>query len=463
MKTQTYNLLTGNVTKGLVAFGMPVFFANLLQQFYGIVDMIAVGQFVGSAGLAAISNASMISFILTALCPGVAMGGTVLVAQYKGAGDAAALRESVGTLFSLTMICSIALTICGYLLYRPVFELMRVPGEAMQYACDYMHIICGGIIFVFGYNAVCAVLRGLGDSKNPLYFVMIATCVNVVLDIVLIGRYGMGTKGAAVATVISQAVSFVIAILYLWRKTTVFDFRWKSLVIKRNKAKLILRVGLPSAAQMAVVNLSYLIVTGMLNGFGVAVAAASGIGLKVNTFAAMPCWAVGQAVTTMAGQNMGAGDIPRVKKVVRAGLLISVLVSLVMIAMFQLFAQQVIMLFNTDAEVVREGVLYLRICCSLNCAAYAVMYTCNSFATGIGAAGFALVNSMIDCVVTRIVLSYLVGVTFGCGFLGIYVVEMAAPVLPAIAGFLYFKSRRWEKRSLIHAGQGGGNRARDNG
>ena len=168
-------------------------------------------------------------------------------------------------------------------------------------------------------------------------------------------------------------------------------------------------------------------------------------------------------LTTMAGQNMGAGDIPRVKKDVRAGLLISVLVSLVMIAMFQLFAQQVIMLFNTDAEVVREGVLYLRICCSLNCAAYAVMYTCNSFATGIGAAGFALVNSMIDCVVTRIVLSYLVGVTFGCGFLGIYVVEMAAPVLPAIAGFLYFKSRRWEKRSLIHAGQGGGNRARDNG
>ncbi len=443
------DLLTGNVTRGIISFGLPVFFANLLQSFYSIVDMIAVGQFVGSAGLAAISNASMISFILNAVCIGVSMGGNVLVAQYQGAKNSNSRKKAVGTLFSLTLIFSAALTVCAFLAYGPIFELMRVPQESMRYAREYMQVICGGTVFVFGYNAVCAVFRGLGDSKRPLYFVIVATIVNVVLDVVLIGFLRMGTRGAAIATVASQMVAFLIAVLYLRRRTDVFDFKWKSFAIRKEEAKKILRVGLPSAGQMAVVNSSYLIVTGMLNVYGVAVAAAAGIGLKLNTFAAMPCWAVGQAVTTMVGQSMGAGNFERVRKITKAGVWMSILVTSLMTVCFQIFAEPVIMMFDTNPQVVREGVLYLRICCSLNFVAYAMMYIYNSFATGAGAAAFAFLNSILDCIVMRIVCSYIVGVVMGYGFVGIYVVEMLAPVLPAIVGFLYFRRGGWKKKSLV--------------
>lgn len=448
MENKTLDLTSGNVTRQMLRFAWPLFLANLLQSFYSIVDMIAVGQFVGSAGLAAVSNASIIVFVITSLCTGIAMGGTVLVAQYAGARNDRSRAEAVGTLFTLCTAASAIVTVVSLLAYRYVFVWMQVPQEALLYAQEYMETISWGIVFVFGYNAVCAVLRGMGDSKRPLYFVLVATLINVGLDILLIGGLKMGTRGAALATIISQGMSFLIAALYLKRHREIVRLK-RSDLFQKDKAKLILKIGLPSAGQMAILNLSYVIATGMLNTFGVAVAAAAGVGLKINTFAVMPIWAVGQAVTTMAGQNMGAKDVERTARVGKTGALISVVASLIMTALFQLFAPQVIGLFNTDPEVLREGVLYLRICCSLNCAAYAVMYAYNAFATGLGDSLFAFFNSLLDCVVIRIFGSFLLGFVFGYGFVGIYVAEMLAPVPPAIAAAVYFYRGRWKKRQLI--------------
>ena len=219
------DLTTGNVSKTLILFALPMLLANLLQSFYSIVDMLVIGRIVGETGLAAISNASMISFIINSICIGVTMGGTVLVAQFKGANDEQGQSETVGTLFTISLIASLIVTILGLLVYQPLFMLLNVPAIAMKDACEYMQIICYGTVFVFGYNAVCSIMKGFGDSKSPIYFIAIATLVNIVLDVILVGSLGMWTKGAGYAIIFSQGASLLISIIHL----------------KRNNLSLILR------------------------------------------------------------------------------------------------------------------------------------------------------------------------------------------------------------------------------
>ena len=409
------------------------------------------GRIVGETGLAAISNASMISFIINLICIGVTMGGTVLVAQFKGANDEQGQSETVGTLFSISLIASLIVTILGLLVYRPLFRLLNVPAVSMQDACEYMKIICYGTVFVFGYNAVCSIMKGFGDSKSPLYFIAIATVVNIVLDITLVGVLGMGTKGAAYATIFSQGASLLISIIHLKRNNFVFDFKAQHFAIKRDKLIVILKVGLPTAIQMVVVNISYLMITGMLNHFGVSVAAASGVGLKVNTFACMPCWAIGQAVTAMVGQNIGANNVERVKKTTKIGLYLNIIITLIVILFVQIFARQIIMLFNpANPEVIEDGILYLRICCGMNSLIYAVMYTFDSFAIGIGSANVAMINALLDAVIVRLPVSWLLAFTVNMGFSGVYIGQAVSPLFPAIVGFLYFKSKVWESKRLIY-------------
>lgn len=170
MENKEQNLTVGSVPKKLIRFAFPLFGANLLQSLYSIIDMLVVGRIVGKNGLAAISNASMIGFIINSICIGVTMGGTVLAAQYKGAEDEQGQKETIGTLFSLSFLAAILVTAAGLFLYAPLFSLLHVPAEAMKDACSYMEIICMGTIFVFGYNAVCSLMKGLGDSKSPLFF-----------------------------------------------------------------------------------------------------------------------------------------------------------------------------------------------------------------------------------------------------------------------------------------------------
>lgn len=450
MEMSEQDLTVGNVTKKLIKFGTPLLLANLLQSLYSIVDMLVVGRVVGSIGIAAISNASMISFIINSICIGITMGGTVLVAQYKGANDEQGQKETVGTLFSISAIAAVIITILGISAYKPIFMLLNVPSEAMKDACEYMLIICVGTIFVFGYNAVCSIMRGFGNSRSPLYFVALATLIHIILDILLVGPMELGTKGAALATIVSQGISFFVSIVHLRRHKFVFDFKLKSFAIKADKMKIILRVGVPSAIQMVVVNVSYLLITGMLNVYGVAIAAASGIGLKVCTFAGMPCWAVGQAVSAMVGQNMGAGKIQRVESTTKIGLRLNLFVTLLAVIIVQLYAESIIMLFDPlNSDVVKEGILYLRICCSVNSLIYATMYTYDAFATGIGVSTLAMCNSFLDAVVVRLFFSWILGIALGYGFIGIYIGQALSPILPAIVGLIYFRTSRWRKRKLI--------------
>lgn len=449
--TEEQNLLSGSVPKKLAAFAFPLLLANILQSFYNVVDMLVVGQIVGDTGLAAINNASKLCYIINSICIGMTMGGAVLIAQYKGANDKKGQTETFQALTILSFVSALLVTVIGLTFYQPLFRVLNVPSDAYQDACDYMKIICWGTVFVFGYNAVCSVLKGLGDSKSPLYFVGIATIINIVLDILLVGPLGMGTAGAAYATITAQGISFVISIFYL-RKHKVFfsaDVH-KKFTLQMDKLFSILKVGLPTAIQMVVVNTAYLLVTGMLNQFGTSVSAASGVGLQINTFAGMPCWAIGQAVTAMVGQCMGAGEIKRARKVVKIGLLLNISVTLAVVIGVQVFAEQLILLFgSTSAEVINDGVYYLRVCCGVNSLIYAAMYTLDSFAIGVGAANIAMLNALLDAVIVRLPVSWLLAFTLNIGFPGIYYGQALSPILPAIVGFVYFQNKGWERKTLI--------------
>ena len=446
--TQEQDLLTGNVPKKLIRFAFPLFLANLLQALYNVVDMLVVGKIVGEIGLAAISNASMLCFIINSLCIGLTMGGSVLVAQCKGVCDQKGQRDTIGMLFLLSLAASVLVTMLGLAAYEPLFRVLDVPAEAYPDACGYMEIICWGTVFVFGYNTVCSILKGLGDSKTPFFFVGVATILNVLLDILLVGPCSMGTVGAAWATIAAQGGSFLGSLVYLWRRQ--WGFPHEKIELRREILRAILKIGLPIATQMVVVNTAYLLVTGMLNPFGTSVAAASGVGLKINTFAGMHCWAIGQAITAMVGQCMGAGQIRRARQVVRSGLLLNLAVTAAVVVTVQSLAEPLIRLFDsTSPEVIRVGVLYLRLCCGVNSLIYAAMYTLDSFAIGVGAAHVAMVNALLDAVVVRLPVAWLLAFSFSIGFSGIYLGQALSPILPALVGFTYFKSRGWERKTLV--------------
>ena len=455
--TEEHSLLTGSVPKKLVVFAFPLLLANILQSFYNVVDMLVVGRIVGDTGLAAIGNASKLCYIINSICIGMTMGGAVLIAQYKGADDKKGQAESFQMLALLSLVSSLLVTIVSLATYQPLFKMLNVPADTYQDACGYMKIICCGTVFVFGYNAVCSVLKGLGDSKSPLYFVGIATIINVVLDIILVGPFGMGTAGAACATITAQGISFVISLFYLKRHKIFFSMETqRKFMFQWDKLTAILKVGLPTAIQMVVVNTAYLLVTGMLNQFGTAVSAAFNVGLQINTFAGMPCWAIGQAVTAMVGQCMGAGQVKRIRKVVKISLLMNVAVTLVVVISIQIFAKPLILLFgSTSPEVVNDGVYYLRICCGFNSLIYAAMYTLDSFAIGVGAANVAMINALLDAVIVRLPMSWILAFALNMGFPGIYYGQALSPVLPAIVGLLYFMSKKWERKPLIQSGNKG--------
>lgn len=439
----------------LLRFAFPLFLANMLQAFYNVVDMLVVGKMVGEIGLAAISNASMLCFIINSLCIGLTMGGSVLVA--KGAGDQKGQRDTIGMLFLLSLAASVVVTMLGLAVYEPLFRALDVPAEAYSDACGYMEIICWGTVFVFGYNTVCSILKGLGDSKTPLFFVGVATILNVLLDVLLVGPCSMGTAGAAWATIAAQGVSFVGSLVYLWRRQ--WSFPHGKMELRREILLAILKAGLPTATQMVVVNTAYLLVTGMLNPFGTSVAVASGVGLKINTFAGMHCWAIGQAITAMVGQCVGAGRIQRVRQVVRSGLLLNLAATAAVVVTVQLLAEPLIRLFDsTSPEVIRVGVLYLRLCCGVNSLVYAAMYTLDSFAIGVGAAHVAMVNALLDAVVVRLPVGWLLAFSLSMGFSGIYLGQALSPILPALVGFIYFRSRVWERKTLVREPSGEGSR-----
>lgn len=435
-------------SRRLVYFSIPIFFSNFLQIFYALVDMAVVGHFVGSAGLASIANGSIFAYIACSIGTGLALGGAVLVGRYKGAGSESGQKESISSLMVLSLLAGAMVSPLCLFYAEPLFILLNVDQTVLPQAVSYVSIINAGLVLFYLGTAISFVLRGMGDSRSPLYFMLVGGLINIILDLILVGGFSFGVKGAALATVAAQAGSLVFSLFYL-KRNGIHEISLSGVRPNFVKIKAILRISLPSMIQLLVVNLSYLTITGLLNGFGVSVAAAAGIGIKICTLAVMPCWAIGQALTAMVSISLGAGKGDDAEIYGKTAVRLNLMVTALIVLGVQVFAEPLIKCFNPlDQSVINDGIFYLRICCSLGCVLYAVMYTFNCLATGAGAASFAMFNSLLDSILIRFVL---IGWLYwaGYGLPAIYLGQALSALLPAAVGSAYFHRRKWKVRKLI--------------
>ncbi len=445
------DLTRGGVTATLLRFALPFMLSNALQAAYSIVDMLVVGQYVGSAGLSAVSVSSQVVNLMTSLCMGFATSGQVCISQLVGGQRREELQRTIGTLFTTVGALALLMTAAG-LLCTPVFlRLLNVPEAAFDAARSYLLICSGGVVFIYGYNTVSAILRGMGDSDHPLVFIGVATAANVALDLLLVGACGMGTAGAALATVCSQAFSFTLSLVFLFRRRAAFgfDFRPASFRVDRQALRPLAKLGLPFALQMASIDVSMLFVSRLVNtGGGVIGSAAFGVFTRLQQIPDILSRSIGMATSGMVGQCLGANDHRRVDKSVHTALLFNAAIWCVFVALFRLFPEAFFSLFTSEKAVLAMAGLCATACLS-SLPANAIMGPCNSFVTAVGDAKFCLLIALLDGVVARILLSYLLGDVFRLGMIGYFLGFSLATYVTAVPTYLYFLRGKWKQKSFL--------------
>ena len=452
MKTKklSKNFTQGNIPKQLFWFMLPFMASNALQVLYATVDMIIVGHYVGTPGLSAVSQSSLILNFATMVCLGFSNAGQVLVSQALGAGKKREINQIIGTLFTVISIMGILFSAVALLLKNPILQVMNIPAESYDMATDYMIICGGGLVFTAGYNMVAAVLRGMGDSKRPFMFICIASVINLVLDIIFTGFWGMGVAGAAWATIIGQAVSFLFSLWYLYRHKEAFGFDFKpaSFVPVRRYCGMIMSLGTPMAIQSGCINLSMLYVNAMVNNISVVASATFGVGVKIDDIINKISQGVQHAAMPMISQNIAAGERKRAKQVVRFAWLYAMVFTVVCMVLYLTIGKQMFMLFSDDPAVHAMSATFISAILWMF-PALAIMRGTHAFIQGIGNAKLGLVLSLLDGVVLRIGLSWLFGIALNFGFYGFVLGYGLAPYGCAIPGLIYFLHGGWEKRRTL--------------
>ncbi len=452
MRTRTLSkdFTQGNVAKQLLLFTLPFMASNALQVLYSTIDMVIVGEYVGTPGLSAVAQSSQIVNFATMVCFGFSNAGQVLVAQALGAGKKREMNQIIGTLF--TLITGLALALSAVIIAGRVWilDVMNIPVESYEYAMDYLVICAGGLVFTAGYNMVSAVLRGMGDSKRPFLFIGIASVVNLVLDILFTGIWGWEVAGAAWATIIGQAVSFLFSLVFLFkrRESFGFDFRKESFVPHKQYSKMIGRLGTPLAIQSGCINLSMLYVNALINDVGVVASATFGVGVRIDDIVNKISQGINFAAMPMISQNIAANKQKRAVKVVHFAWIYSAVLTVFFMSLYILFGKELFMIFSDDTLVHRMSGTFIRAILWMF-PALAVMRGSSAFIQGIGNAKMSMVLALLDGVVLRIGLSWLFGIVFNWGFYGFVLGYGVAAYGCAVPGMIYFLSGLWKKRRTL--------------
>lgn len=345
-----------SMTKGtpwvhILKFSMPVLLGLLLQQLYNTVDAIVVGRFAGEASLSAVGTTGSFSYLFLAIATGFAAGCGVIIAQYFGAENEKQVKESAGTGIFFLMILGIATSVLSIIISRPAYvHLIHVPDDFLELTLVYFRIYSLGLVFQFGYNIFSSVLRAIGDSAATLYFLLISSVINIVLDIIFVAVFSWGVAGAAVATVISQAASFIAAYFYMIKKYPIFrftlsDYKWNTKIIFKT-----IKIGLPMTLQLAVISIGLTLIQRAVNEFGQVMTASFTVGQRMEMYLNLPCNAFQTTLATYTGQNIGAGRIDRVKQGAKQTVLISLLITVMISIIVWSLADNIIELFGLGPE-----------------------------------------------------------------------------------------------------------------
>lgn len=450
--SQIRDFTKGNITAELLSFSWPLLLANLLQVVYSMVDMIIVGNVMGAAGTSAVTVGGDVVNLLTFVGIGFAAAGQVLIARYVGAGETRQIGRFVGTMTNFFVIAAALLTVVGLVFRHPLLALMNTPTEAYEGALAYSTICTVGLFFIYGYNIVSAILRGMGDSKHPLLFIAIAAVLNLLLDALFVIGFGMGAGGAALATVISQAVSFLSCLFFLFKRRREFALDVKTADFLRPDRDMLsdfLKLGTPMAIKFASVQVSKLFVNSWINGYGLVVSAFAGIANKLATFVNLFSNAMNTAGSTMVGQNIVAGEFGRVRRIMFDVFVITGILAAIFSGIIILFPEGVFSLFVTDGDTavlaLARGYVPIAILMFVAASLRAVM---NALINGSGNSAVNFATAILDGIVLRIGLSMLFGLALGMEYTGFWLGDALAGFTPFVIGILYYFSGVWKKKGL---------------
>ena len=451
MQTKNNSLLEGKVGPALLRFALPFLAASLLQQLYGTVDMLAVGQLSANsaAELSAVSTGGQVTYAITSLLIGLATGSTVLIGQYVGAKRQEDVSRTIGTMFPLFALFAIVISALMATFTGSIVSLMQVPDEAVKSAEEYLFICALGMIFVAGYNMVSGILRGLGDSKTPMILVIVACIFNIIGDIILVGPLQMGAAGAAIATVGAQAVSFLFSLVVLHRrKDFPFEFKWKNFRMHREQSRLLLKLGIPVALQDFCIGISFILITAFINRIGLDESASVGVVSRVTCIAMLVSTAFMSAIAAMSAQNIGAGQPKRAMSAMKWGVALSFVFSAVLFVLIQLFPSPILGFFTNEAGVIEQGTLYMR-SNMIDALLVAFVFCINGFFSGCGHTRFSMVNNLISTFGVRVVGTLVISLIPGTNMFHIGLAAPAASAVQIIIQLFYLRFGNWRHNTVL--------------
>lgn len=362
-KKKTMDMTEGVIWKQLVAFALPLLIGNLFQQLYNTVDSIVVGNFVSTQALAAVGSVTPIINMLIGFFSGLATGAGVVISQYFGAHNGEMVHKSVHTTILMTIVLGIAFTFIGISMAPAMLRFMSTPDDVMASSSEYLRIYFGGVIGLMLYNIASGILRAVGDSKRPLYFLIVSSVVNVVFDLVFVIVFKMGVAGVAWATILAQFISAALALLSLAKSDGDYKFVIRDLRMDWMVLKKVVRIGLPAGLQMAITSFSNVFVQSYINAFGSSCMAGWTSYSKIDQFILLPMQSLSLSATTFVGQNLGAGKLARAKKGTRVSLVLSIAITAVLTILLLIFSKQMLLLFTQDDNVLYYGGIFIRFLC----------------------------------------------------------------------------------------------------
>jgi len=436
MNNTDNRLLSGKIGRSLLQFALPFMLASFLQSVYGAVDLFVVGRYTDSAAVSAVSIGSQLMMLFTGLVQGISMGGTVLIGQRIGENNKSGTARAVGNLCALFLILALGLTPVMLMSNHLLVSLMQTPVEAVALAREYLLICSIGFPFIMGYNAISGIYRGMGDSRTPVWFIAIASIVNVVLDFILVGGFDMGAGGAAIATVAAQGISFVCGLLHMRRKGFTFPISGKDFKPVRTEVITILQVGFPLALQDVLVHISFLAIAAIINTLGLVASAAVGVAEKFMGFAFIPAGAFSSAVATMVAQNVGAGQRKRAWNAMWYGVGYSLICGVFICLICQICPDALIGIFSRDADVIAAGAQYIRTY-SIDCVLVSFVFCMNAYFNGNGQSLVCFLHSMAATFLVRIPVTWIMGQVTEGSLLPMGLAAPAASVMSVVVCVVY--------------------------
>ncbi|MFV0364372.1 MAG: MATE family efflux transporter [Suipraeoptans sp.] len=440
--------------KKIAAFTMPMLIGNIAQQLYNTVDSIVVGKYIGDSALAAVGSAGPIVNLLIVLFVGISVGASVMVSQYFGAGIKEGLSKTIGNCITLTAIASLIIMIAATMLAKPMLMLLNTPDSIIEWSTSYLQILFLGSAGLAFFNILSGVLRGLGDSITALLFLLISSVVNIALDLFFVVSLGMGVEGVAYATIIAQGISGALCIIKLRSMSTSFILKRSSFKLKREYAGNIIKLGVPSGVTQAILAMSMLMVQALTNSFGETLIAANVIIMRVDGFVMLPNQSFGNGLTTYAGQNVGAGNIKRVRQGAKQGTILTIAITFTLTIIILIFGKQLMGVFTNTEELINLSIRMIYIMSP----GYIAMGIAQCLSGTMRGAGDTMTPMWIAIVMTvgiRVPLAYLMtNLTKSEMYVNgrpesIFLSLLISLVIGAILSTIFYKRGKWEKYRIV--------------